>query len=63
MDSYIFYWGGDINFRRLAYSLFSISFPGPAIPWEGNGGSGIIRDRHTKNCMSLVLRMRFNKPK
>ena len=39
-----------------------ISFPEPAIPWEGNGGSGIIRDRHTKNCMSLVLRMRFNKP-
>ena len=36
----------------------SISFPEPAIPWEGNGGSGIIRDRHTKNCMSPVLRMR-----
>ena len=36
-----------------------ISFPEPAIPWEGNGGSGIIRDRHTKNCMSPVLRMRW----
>ena len=23
-----------------------ISFPEPAIPWEGNAGSGIIRDRH-----------------
>ena len=40
----------------------TISFPEPAIPWEGNGGSGIIRDGHTKNCMSPVLRMRFNKP-
>ena len=28
----------------------SILFPEPAISWEGNGGSGIIRDRHTKNC-------------
>ena len=37
----------------------SISFPEPAIPWDGNGGSGIIRDRHTKNCMSPVLRMRW----
>ena len=36
-----------------------ISFPEPAIPWEGNGGSGIIRDRHTKNCMSPALRMRW----
>ena len=40
----------------------AISFPKPAIPWEGNGGCGIIRDRHTKNCMSPVLRMRLNKP-
>ena len=38
--------------------VFSISFPEPAIPWEGNGGSGLIRDRQTKNCMSPVLRMR-----
>ena len=37
----------------------AISFPEPAIPWEGNGGSGIIRDRHTKNRMSPVLRMRW----
>ena len=37
----------------------SILFPKSAIPWEGNGGSGIIRDRHTKNCMSPVLRMRW----
>ena len=37
--------------------FLSVSFPEPAIPWEGNGGSGIIRDRHTKNCMSPVLRM------
>ena len=29
-----------------------ISLPEPAIPWEENGGSGIIRDRHTKNCMN-----------
>ena len=28
-------------------SIQSISFPEPAIPWEGKG-SGIIRDRHTK---------------
>ena len=40
-------------------SFEAISFPEPAIPWEGNGGSGIIRDRHTKNCMSPVLRMRW----
>ena len=38
--------------------LKTISFSEPAIPWEGNGGSGIIRDRHTKNCMSPVLHMR-----
>ena len=37
---------------------YTISFPEPAIPWKGNGGSGIIRDRLTKNCMSPVLRMR-----
>ena len=47
---------------RCRIENFPISFPEPAIPWEGNGGSGIIRDRHTKNCMSPVLRMRFNKP-
>ena len=40
----------------------TILFPEPAIPWEGNGGSGIIRDRHTKNCMLPVLRMGFSKP-
>ena len=45
--------------RALGPSCPSISFPEPAIPWEGNGGSGIIRDRHTKNCMSPVLRMRW----
>ena len=39
--------------------ICTISFPEPAIPWEGNGGSGTIRDRHTKNCMSSVLRMRW----
>ena len=41
-----------------ASPMGAISFPEPAIPWEGNGGSRIIRDRHTKNCMSPVLRMR-----
>ena len=46
----------------------AISFPEPAIPWEGNRGSGIIRDRHTKNCIYVagtahVLQInRFNKP-
>ena len=46
--------------HQVAASISSsISFPEPAIPWEGNGGSGIIRDRHTKNCMSPVLRMRW----
>ena len=34
----------------------TILFPEPAIPW---GGSGTIRDRHTKNCMSPVLRMHW----
>jgi hypothetical protein len=28
-------------------------------PWEGNEGSGIIRIRHTENCMSTELRMRW----
>ena len=42
-----------------ARGKWPISFPEPAIPWEGNGGSGTIRDRHTKNCMSSVLRMRW----
>ena len=56
--------GAIIAFPRPVYvrPAGSIPFPEPAIPWEGNGGSGIIRDRHTKNCMSPVLRMRFNKP-
>ena len=43
---------------RVIHLEVAISFPEPAIPWEGHGGSGIIRDRHTKNCMSPVLRMR-----
>ena len=30
-------------------------------PWEGNEGSGIIRIRHTENCMSTELRMRWQK--
>ena len=30
-------------------------------PWEGNEGSGIIRIRHTENCMSTELRMRCQK--
>ena len=30
-------------------------------PWEGNEGSGIIRIRHTENCMSIELRMRWQK--
>ena len=49
-----------MNLRnRLISDLGSISFPEPAIPWEGNGGSGIIRNRHTKNGMSPVLRERW----
>ena len=42
--------------------LCAISFPEPAIPWEGIGGSGIIRDRHTKNCMSPYCACIGNKP-
>jgi hypothetical protein len=30
-------------------------------PWEGNEGPGIIRIRHTENCMSTELRMRWQK--
>jgi hypothetical protein len=30
-------------------------------PWEGNECSGIIRIRHTENCMSTELRMRWQK--
>jgi hypothetical protein len=30
-------------------------------PWEGNEGSGIIHVRHTENCMSTELRMRWQK--
>ena len=52
-----------VNWKIGKYSIciliLPISFPEPAIPWEGNGGSGLICDRHTKNCMSPVLRMRW----
>ena len=51
---------GTINQIEIHFAVvshLSISFPEPAIPWEGIGGSGIIRDRHTKKCMSPVLRM------
>ena len=49
----------DIFLTRVNVGSTTISFPEPAILWEGNGGSGTIRDRHTKNCMSSVLRMRW----
>ena len=36
--------------RNEVAGASSISFPEPANPWEGNGGSGIIRDRHKTVC-------------
>ena len=40
----------------------AISFPEPAIPWEGNGCSGIIRDRHTKTVCCPYCACVGNKP-
>ena len=54
---------GDLGAgRRKDTSLTQANLvPRACDPWEGNEGSGIIRIRHTENCMSTELRMRWQK--
>jgi hypothetical protein len=46
---------------RHELSVVNNLVPRACDPWEGNEGSGIIRIRHTENCMSTELRMRWQK--